>query len=75
MDRKIIWRIVIIVAVVAASVFALVQRRLPLGLDLSGGIHLVLQVETDDAIKAELDDAALRLKTRAGEKGITLGEW
>jgi preprotein translocase subunit SecD len=74
-DRKIIWRIVIILAVVATAVYALVARRLPLGLDLSGGIHLVLQVETDDAIKAELDDAALRLKTRAGEKGIALGEW
>ncbi len=75
MDRKIIWRILIILAVVGTAVFALVQKRIPLGLDLSGGIHLVLQVKTDDAIKAELDDAALRLKTLAAEKNLALGEW
>ena len=75
MDRKIIWRIVIIVAVVGMAVFALVQKRIPLGLDLSGGIHLVLQVKTDDAIKAELDDAALRLKTLADGKNLAVGEW
>jgi preprotein translocase subunit SecD len=74
-DRKIIWRILIILAVVGTAVFALVQKRIPLGLDLSGGIHLVLQVKTDDAIKAELDDAALRLKTLAAEKNLALGEW
>ena len=75
MDRKIIWRIVIIVAVIGTAVFALVQKRIPLGLDLSGGIHLVLQVKTDDAIKAELDDAALRLTTLAGGKNLALGNW
>jgi len=74
-DRKIIWRIVIILVVVGTAVFALVQKRIPLGLDLSGGIHLVLQVKTDDAIKAELDDAALRLKTMAAGKNLALGEW
>jgi len=74
-DRKIIWRIVITLVVVGTAVFALVQKRIPLGLDLSGGIHLVLQVKTDDAIKAELDDAALRLKTLAGEKNLPVGEW
>jgi preprotein translocase subunit SecD len=74
-DRKIIWRIVIILAVVGTAVFALVQKRIPLGLDLSGGIHLVLQVKTDDAIKAELDDAALRLTTLAGDKKLALGKW
>jgi preprotein translocase subunit SecD len=73
-DRKIVWRIVIILAVVAAAVFALLQRDINLGLDLSGGIHLVLKVETGDAIKAELDDAALRLKARAEDQNITLGE-
>ena len=74
MDRKIIWRIVITLAVVGTAVFALIRKPIPLGLDLSGGIHLVLQVKTDDAIKAELDDAALRLKTVAAEKNLALGD-
>jgi preprotein translocase subunit SecD len=34
----------------------------------------VLEVQTEDAIKAELDDAALRLQRQADEKGITLGD-
>jgi preprotein translocase subunit SecD len=73
-DRKIIWRIVLIVAVVAVAGFSLTQRDIRLGLDLSGGIHLVLQVETDDAIKAELDDASRRLKTQAATRDIDLGD-
>jgi preprotein translocase subunit SecD len=71
-DRKIIWRIVIIVAVVAAAAFSLTQREINLGLDLSGGIHLVLQVETDDAVKAELDDAMRRLVSVAESEGVNI---
>ncbi len=73
-DRKIIWRIVIILAVVGAAAFSLTQREIALGLDLSGGIHLVLQVETDDAVKAELDDALRRFKSQADSQSITVGE-
>ncbi len=50
----------LIVVVVGLSVWSLYPpgEKIHYGLDLSGGIHLVLQVRTDDAIKAELDDAA-----------------
>ncbi len=76
MDKKILWRIVLIVAVVALCLWSLYPpgEKIHYGLDLSGGIHLVLQVETDDAIKAELDDASRRLVSRAQEKGVDLGE-
>jgi hypothetical protein len=30
---------------------ALMQKQLKLGLDLKGGVHLVLRVQTDDAIR------------------------
>jgi preprotein translocase subunit SecD len=75
-DRKLIWRIVVIVAVVGVAVWSLYPpgETIKYGLDLSGGIHLVLLVNTDDAIKAELDDAALRLKRQADEDGISVGE-
>jgi len=43
-----------------------------LGLDLRGGIHLVLQVNTGDALKAERDAAAERLPAEAREQGLTL---
>ncbi len=75
MDKKIIWRVLLIVAVVAVAAVSLYppQERIKLGLDLRGGIHLVLQVQTDDAVKAELDDGALQLRNLAQEEGITLG--
>jgi preprotein translocase subunit SecD len=72
-DRKIVWRILIILAVIAAAAFSLWQRDINFGLDLSGGIHLVLQVETDDAVKAELDDALHRLQSQADTDGVALG--
>ena len=34
----------------------------------------MLQVQTDDAIKAELDDSSRRLVTRAADEGIELGQ-
>jgi preprotein translocase subunit SecD len=49
------------------------KKGIKLGLDLRGGIHLVLQVNTADAVKAERDDAAEQLQTQAREQGITLG--
>jgi preprotein translocase subunit SecD len=75
-DRKLIWRIVLIVVVVGLALWSLYPpgEKLRYGLDLSGGIHLVLQVQTDDAIKAELDDSAQRLVSRAREEGLSLSQ-
>ncbi len=75
MDKKVIWRIVLIVAVVAVAAWALYppKEKIKLGLDLAGGIHLVLQVQTDDAIKAELDDASQRFVSAARDKGLGVG--
>ena len=76
MDKKIIWRVVLIVAIAALCLWSLYPpgEKIHYGLDLSGGIHLVLQVQTDDAIKAELDDSSRRLVTRAADEGIELGQ-
>ncbi len=49
------------------------KKGIKLGLDLRGGIHLVLQVNTADALKAERDDAAEQLQTQAREQGLTVG--
>jgi len=75
-ESKIIWRIVLIVVVVALCLWSLYPpgEKIHFGLDLSGGIHLVLQVQTDDAIKAELDDSSQRLVSRAREEGVELGQ-
>ncbi|MEP6800684.1 MAG: protein translocase subunit SecD [Acidobacteriota bacterium] len=49
------------------------KRGIKLGLDLRGGIHLVLQVNTSDAVKAERDEAVETVKAQAREQGVTLG--
>src|SRR5687768_16149739 len=48
-----------------------VEERIKLGLDLKGGIHLVLQVVTDDALNATIDDAVQSARAQATTKGIT----
>ncbi len=75
MDKKMWWRIGLIVVVVALAVASLYPptKRIHLGLDLRGGIHLVLRVQTQDAVKAELDDASQRLVSQAKDKDVTLG--
>src|SRR5712691_12583946 len=44
--------------------------KIKLGLDLKGGIHLVLQVVTDDALNATIDDAVQTARDQATRKGI-----
>jgi preprotein translocase subunit SecD len=46
------------------------KKAIKLGLDLRGGIHLVLQVNTADAVKAERDDAAETLEREAKDAGL-----
>ena len=75
MDRKIVWRVVIIVIVVAISAVSLYppKEKIKYGLDLRGGIHLVMRVNTDDTLKGELEESALRLKDQAADAGLELG--
>jgi len=74
-DKKLWLRVGLIVVVVGLAVLSLYppEERINLGLDLRGGIHLVLQVKTDDAVKAELDDAAQRLLSEGRGEGVELG--
>ena len=46
-------------------------EKIKLGLDLKGGIHLVLQVMTDDALVATVDDAVQSARGQGAAKGIT----
>src|SRR6266571_7147564 len=47
--------------------------RIKLGLDLRGGIHLVLQVVTDDALNATVDDAVQSTRSKLSSAGIVFG--
>ena len=93
MGKKLRWRVLLIVLVVAGAVAGFVwtvtttrkkdwtgpgspglkdalKKAIKLGLDLRGGIHLVLQVNTADAVRAERDDALETLKTQARDLNI-----
>jgi len=47
-----------------------VGNRINLGLDLRGGMHLILQVQVDDAINSETDQLAERLRSQLQDEGI-----
>jgi preprotein translocase subunit SecD len=50
-----------------------VPGKIHLGLDLRGGIHLVLQVVIEDALNATVDDAVTTARDQAARKGIQVG--
>jgi len=72
MNRSILWRGALIVALAGLSLWAGFppNEKLNLGLDLQGGIHLVLQVQTQDAVKAEAEKDVEVLVREAGDEGI-----
>lgn len=69
-------RIVVILAVVGISAYYLAARGLKLGLDLQGGMHLVLEIEDPDGsmsddLKADALDRGLKiLRTRIDAFGV-----
>jgi preprotein translocase subunit SecD len=65
-------RLFIIVAVVALSLWAIYPpgERIRLGLDLNGGVHLVLRVKTDDALRLETLAFVERLRGALAQKRI-----
>jgi preprotein translocase subunit SecD len=56
------WKAGIIAAVVALSVFSYFYRGLNLGLDLKGGVHLVMRVKTDDALRVQTETTVEQLR-------------
>jgi preprotein translocase subunit SecD len=45
-------------------------RQLKLGLDLKGGVHLVLRVQTDDALRVTTDQDSARLQEELKRRGV-----
>src|SRR3954447_21160336 len=45
-----------------SALLASLQNRISLGLDLKGGTHLILQVQVNDAVNVDSDNAMARLK-------------
>jgi preprotein translocase subunit SecD len=76
MIKNLRWRIGLIVVVIGLSVWAFVppEQKVKLGLDLKGGVHLVLRVKTDDALKVETDTTVERLRDSLTRAGVALSK-
>src|SRR5438128_9228186 len=79
MNKRVRARFLIILGVTVLSIalfagfpptIAKMKQKVQLGLDLRGGTHLVLQVVTDDAIRAESDQAIESIRTQLAKENI-----
>ena len=72
MRRQLGVRIALVVVVIAVSIWYLYPpaRTINLGLDLQGGIHLVLGVDVDKAIEAQVERAGDTAKAELEKRGI-----
>jgi preprotein translocase subunit SecD len=64
MSKTLQWKVLTILAVVGLAIWAFTppQEKVRLGLDLKGGVHLVMRVQTDDALRVESEASADRLR-------------
>ena len=74
MKKNLRWKVILVLAIVSLSIFLVLTQGIQLGLDLSGGVHLVLQVMTDDALNHETDQVILRLQDEMDKELITYEE-
>ena len=79
MPKNLHWRLAAIGLILAVGIYWFVfpeERgkpwfsRLNLGLDLKGGVHLILQVVTDDALNQEVNQVAERITAELRTRGI-----
>jgi len=75
MKKRLRWKVFLVIAVVLLAIFLAYppKDKIKLGLDLRGGMHLVLHVITDDAINIETDQEILRLQELFKKKKIDSG--
>src|SRR4030042_2791905 len=80
MQKNLRWKFIVIAALLVVCLYLFISprqsgaglfSRVNLGLDLKGGIHLVLQVKTDDALNQEIAQDAERIASELREKKIS----
>jgi preprotein translocase subunit SecD len=74
MKKNLQWKVILVLAVVAGALFLAYpfnDAKIRRGLDLKGGIHLVLQVITDDSLNMETDQEIGRLEELLKKNSIT----
>ena len=89
MNKNLLWQLVLILGVLLVFLFgifgipqsfsaqgmlAAMTNRIHLGLDLRGGTHLILQVQVNDAINVDSDNAVEILKEQLNKKKIAFAD-
>jgi len=89
MNKNLLWKMLAIVGILLVFVFgifgipqtfsrngllAAITRNIHLGLDLSGGTHLILQVQVNDAVNVDSDNAIEMLKEQLNKKKINFAD-
>jgi preprotein translocase subunit SecD len=89
MNKNLTWKIVVILVTLLVFLFgifgipdsvtgqgllAAVSKHIHLGLDLRGGTHLILQVQVNDAINVDSDNAVEVLKEQLNKRKIAFGD-
>ncbi|MGA9389024.1 MAG: protein translocase subunit SecD [Candidatus Sulfotelmatobacter sp.] len=89
MNKNLSWQLVLIIGVLlvflfgifgipqsfsAAGLLTAMTNRIHLGLDLRGGTHLILQVQVNDAINVDSDNAVEVLKEQLNKRKIAFGD-
>ena len=74
MGRDLLFKLGLIVAVVVASIVLATppREKVHLGLDLQGGLHLLLEVQVDKAIERTLERRAEALRKDLIAKGLAV---
>ena len=73
MNSALRWKILAILFVTGLAVWAFYPpgKKVRLGLDLKGGLQLVLRVNTDDALRVETDGTVERIRDELAKRGIS----
>jgi preprotein translocase subunit SecD len=74
MKKNLQWKVVLTLAIIVGAIilaYPFNDKKIKRGLDLKGGIHLVLQVITDDSINMETDQEVSRLEELLKKNTIT----
>ena len=72
MNRPLFWRFFIIAVVIGGSLYAALplNKKIKLGLDLQGGMHLLYEVQTEKAVEMTLARTAEDFRTRLEAVGV-----
>jgi len=72
MKKDLRWKVILVLIVIGLAIFLAYPpgEKIHLGLDLEGGMHLVLEVATEDALSIETDQEILRLEEELKKKKL-----